>query len=87
MTESEFFPYHNFHIEFKLDDGTKLSGLLSDPMNHNETKKTRTIYDFIPTINMIAWKQAKQNGDNVKMKELQGEIDIVKIVLVRRLQL
>lgn len=85
MTESEFIPYHNFHIEFKLDEGTKLSGVLVDPMNHNETKKARTIYDFIPTTNMIDWKQAEQNGDKAKMKELQGEIDIVKIVWAQRL--
>lgn len=85
MTESEFFPYHNFHIEFKLDDGTKLSRVLVDPMNHNETKKVRTVYDFIPTTNMIAWKQAEQNGDNVKMKELCGQLDIVKIVWAQRL--
>jgi hypothetical protein len=85
MTESDFTPYHYFHIEFILDDGLELSGVFVDPMNHHKTSKPCTVYDFTPTINMIAWKQAKQNGDKAKMKELQGEIDILKIVLVQRL--
>lgn len=85
MTELEFFPYHNRHIVFKLNDGRELSGVLVDPMNSHETGKQRTIYTYITTSNLRAWKRAEQNNDKVRMKELEGEIDIENITWAMRL--
>ena len=85
MTELEFFPYHNYHIVFRLIDGRELSGVLIDPMNSHETGKTRTIYTFIPTGNLRTWKRAEQNKDEERMMKLQGEINIENITWAMRL--
>ena len=84
MTKSDFFPFHNFHIEFKLNNGMKLSGVVVDPMNHQKTNKPSTMYDYIPVKSMIEWKHAEQNGDKKTMELLQKEIDIVDIVWAQR---
>jgi len=39
-----------------------------------------TVYHYIPTINMIEWKQAEQRNDKSKMKSLEGNIDIRNIM-------
>lgn len=85
MTELEFFPYHNYHVVFRLSDGRELSGVLIDPMNSHETGKPRTVYTYISTGNMRAWKRAEQNNDIGKMRELEGEIDIENITWAMRL--
>jgi len=79
MTELEFFPYHNRHIVFKLNDGRELSGAIIDPMNSHETGKPSVIYTYIPTNSLKAWKRAEQNNDVKRMKELEGEINIEEI--------
>ena len=80
MTHIEFFPYHNRHIRFRLKNGTELSGVLTDKMSERERDQPRTLYDFIPTRNMIEWKKAEKNADYDKMKGLEKEIDIEDIV-------
>lgn len=85
MTELEFFPYHNRHIVFKMKNGSELSGVLTDPTNNHETGKSRTIYTYVSTNNMRAWKLAKERKDEERMKQLQGEIDITNIVWAQRL--
>lgn len=85
MTEAEFFPYHNKHIVFKLANGQELSGVLTDPMNFHETGKAPTIYNFIPTRNMIAWKNAERERNQEKMRSLESEIDLRDIIWVERL--
>lgn len=86
MTELEFFPFHNYHIRFRLSNGTELSGVLFDTMNSHETGKPRTEYTFIQTKNMIEWKQAEKIGDKERMKHLQSFIDITDIVWAERLK-
>lgn len=85
MTELEFFPYHNHHIVFKMNDGRELSGVLIDPTNNHETGKSRTIYTYISTDNMRAWKLADEKKDKERMKQLQDEIDVTDIVWAQRL--
>jgi len=80
MTHTEFFPYHNYHIRFKLNDGTELSGVIVDNLGHADLTMPDTVYHYIPTINMIEWKQAEQRNDKSKMKSLEGNIDIRNIM-------
>lgn len=82
----EFFPYHNYHIRFRLSNGIELSGVVFDSMNFHETGKAQTLYQFIPTRNMIEWKQAEKNVDKELMKMLQKEVDITEIVWAERLK-
>jgi len=86
MTFLEFLPFENYHIRFKLEDGTELSGVLVGSINALEERINQTSYDFIPTRNMIDWKQAEQKNDKEQMKSLQGKIDITNIVWVERLK-
>lgn len=72
MTETDFFPYHNKHIKFKHKNGTELTGVLFDSLNMSN----RTIYTFVATKNMIAWKKAEQDKDLVAMKSLEGQFDV-----------
>lgn len=85
MKELDFFPYHNRHIMFKLRNGQELSGVLVDPMNSHETGKPRTVYTYIATRNMIAWKKAEDKNDKETMKSLEGEIDLEDILWAERL--
>lgn len=85
MTELEFFPYHNRHIVFKLKDGIERTGVFLDPMDSHETGKSRTIYTFIPTGNMQAWKRAEERNDRQRLRELGKEIDIKDITWAMRL--
>ena len=77
MSEVDFFPYHNRHIIFKLNDGTELSGVLFDSMTGD------TNYTFVATKNMIAWKKAERDAD--ARKKLESQIDIENIVWAERL--
>jgi len=86
MTHIDFFPYHNFHIRFKLVDGKELSGVLADTLIPHETGEPDTVYSFIATTNMIEWKQAEQKGNTVKMKNLQEKIDIRNIVWAEKIK-
>ncbi|MCE3227936.1 MAG: hypothetical protein K0S32_2487 [Bacteroidetes bacterium] len=70
---------------FKLRNGQELSGVLVDPMNSHETGKSRTIYTFIPTRNMVAWKKAEMDNNTKLMRSLEGEINIEDIVWAERL--
>jgi hypothetical protein len=85
MNEIDFFPYHNRHIVFRLRNGQELSGVLVDPMDSHETGKLRTIYKYIPTNKMVAWKKAEQQGNVQIMKSLESEIDIEDIVWAEKL--
>lgn len=84
MTAYEFIPYHNYHIIFGLSNGIANSGVLfanfSNPLRH----KPHTLYTFIPTRNMIEWRDAERDKDEFKMKILQSEIDISDIVWAKR---
>ena len=77
MTPIEFGPYSDYHIWFKLTDGRELSGVVLLP---SEQKKAYTLYDFIPTANMIEWKLAEKKENKEMMNRLRGEIDITNIV-------
>ncbi len=85
MTESDFHPYHNFHIKFRLKNGRELSGVLFDSINSHETDKPRTVYTYIATGDMIGWKDAERLKDKEKMKSLEQEIDLKDIDWVERL--
>lgn len=85
MTELEFFPYHNYHIVFKVKDGKEMSGVLLDPMDSYETGKPATLYTYIPTSSLKSWKLAQNKGDRERMKELQSEIDIKDVTWAMRL--
>jgi len=85
MTEIEFFPYHNRHIVFKLRNGTELSGVLTDPRNQHATDRPETVYTFIATRNMVGWKKAERDGDEDRMRNLEGEIDLTEIIWAERL--
>lgn len=82
MTHIEFFPYHNRHIRFKLNDGTELTGVLIDTIRHTNPTLPDTVYKYIPTTNMLEWKQAEEKNDTTKMKHLESQIDIKNIVHV-----
>lgn len=79
MTDTEFWPYHNRHIRFGLKSGQELSGVLVDSFKHREPGLDKNIYTFIPTRNMIVFKQAEQNGDEETMKKLKGEVDLNEV--------
>ncbi len=86
MTQEQFLPYHNYHIQFRLNNGAEMSGVLF--FNHMSAMehKPHTSYFYIPTLNMIEWKHAEKDKDEVRMKNLRGEIDISNIIWARRLQ-
>ena len=86
MTHEEFLPYHNHHVRFKLSDGRELSGVLSDTLRHLDKNIPDTAYEFIPTINMIDWKQAEQKGDKEKMKSLAVMMNISNIIWVQHIK-
>ena len=86
MTYLEFFPYHNYRIRFKLTYGKELSGVIFEPMNHQERKKPDTVYEFVPERNIAEWGKAEQKGDKEKKKSLQDEIDITNIVWAERME-
>ncbi len=85
MTESTFTQYHNFHIKFKVNNGKESSGVFLERNNVPNDPKPRTVYKFIPTNNMIEWKQAKEKKDFVTVERLQSEIDISNITWAERL--
>lgn len=76
MTETEFFPYHNRHIKFKQKNGIELTGVLFDSLN----MANRSIYTFVATKNMVAWKKAEQDKDQVAKKKLEDRFDLENIV-------
>jgi hypothetical protein len=78
MTHEEFFPFHNRHIVFKLRGGSELSGVLIDPAG--ETGRSTTMYKYIATSDMVAWKKAERAKDKAKMKRYENRIDIGEIV-------
>jgi len=85
MTQEEFFPYHNRHIVFKLNDGQELSGVLMDPMNSFETGKPSTVYRFVPTNKMIEWKIADRSNNYEMMKIIEKDLDISLITWAQQL--
>ena len=86
MTHQEFIPYHNYHIRFRLIDGTELSGVLTMNFMSAMENKPDTLYHYISTRNMIEWKKAEKVKDQEKMNSLQDEIDISKIIWAERLK-
>jgi hypothetical protein len=86
MTHEEFIPYHNYHIRFRLTNGVEMSGVLTMNFKSHIEHKPDTLYEYIPTSNMIEWKQAEKDNDSKKKKILQGEIDISDIVWAERLR-
>jgi len=77
MDHASFFPFHNRHIKF-LYDGQERQGVVVDSIPYGK-KEFSTQYIYIPTTNMIAWKDAERRGDKAAMKALEGEIDILRI--------
>jgi len=84
MTVQEFVPFHNYHIKFRLADGEELSGAVTFRPTI-EANKPLTIYNFVPTKNMIEWKKAHDNNDQDKINNLQEDIDISNVVWAERL--
>jgi len=80
MTTAEFIPYHNIHIVFKLDNGAELSGAIWDRMDWDLTGKSESVYRFVPTGNMIAWKKAEREKDKEAQSRLETDIDLHNIV-------
>lgn len=85
MTHIEFAAYSNYHIRFKLKDGTELSGVLVNTINRLETNLPHTVYAFTPTKNMIEWKLAEQKKDTEKIRSLESQIDIANIIWAERI--
>ena len=79
MGHTQFFPYYNRHIVFKLITGEQCSGVVVDTMDPQE-KLVKTWYSFIPSEKLQEWKQAEQNNDRTTMKKLESIIDIQRIV-------
>jgi len=79
MTPIEFSLFHNYHIRFGMTDGTELSGVVVNTLDL-KPERSPTIYAFIPTNQIIDWKQAEKDQNSQKMKALQGEVDIEDIV-------
>lgn len=84
MNQQEFLPFHNYHISFKIYDRTEGSGVLIIPTEYNAAKRP-TVHTYIPTSNLIEWKEAEKVKDIGKMNALQGEIDIETIASATRL--
>lgn len=80
MTHIEFADagLHNRHIRFILD-GKILSGVVVDDVFHKTGKTKRTHYTFIPTKNMVEWKEAEKVNDREKMYSLSSVVDIEEI--------
>lgn len=69
---------HNRHITFVLKDKV-LSGVVIDDRQHTEGKSKDTHYTFIPTENMVKWKEAEKQGDREAMNALSSVVDIEDI--------
>jgi hypothetical protein len=69
---------HNRHIRF-IHDGKILSGVVVDDVFHKNGKTKRTHYTFIPTQNMIKWKEAEKVNDRDAMSSLSSVVDIEEI--------
>ncbi len=81
MNYSDFFPYFNRHMVFKLNNGTEKSGVvLVKTISNIETDKYKTRYKLITTDNMVAWKKAEKENNQERVRRLEGEIDINDIV-------
>jgi hypothetical protein len=80
MTHIEFVEagLHNRHIRFILG-GKILSGVVVDDVFHKEGKTKRTHYTFIPTKNMVKWKEAEKVNDRESMSSLSSTVDIEEI--------
>lgn len=69
---------HNTHIRFF--DGKEIkSGIVVDDSFHKVGKTKHTHYTFIPTSNMIKWKEAEKVNDRETMNKLSSVIDIENI--------
>lgn len=69
---------HNRHIRFMIN-GKILQGVVVDDLFHTAGKSKRTHYTFIPTQNMVKWKEAEKNNDREMMTSLSSVIDIEEI--------
>jgi len=85
MTPIEFSSFHNYHIRFRMKDGTELSGVVVNTLDV-KPQRSATLYAFISTNQMIDWKQAEKDHDSQKMKDLQGEVDIGNIIWAERIK-
>ena len=79
MTHTEFSPYHNRYIKFKLSSGEEKEGVVFDIIQYDK-KKTPTEYVFIPTIHIKNWEDAERKGNKTLMNELEEKVDIADIV-------
>jgi hypothetical protein len=80
MTHIEFIVsgLHNRHIRF-IAGGKILSGIVVDDVFHRKGKTKQTHYTFIPTENIVKWKEAEKTNDKEKMYSLSKVIDIDQI--------
>ncbi|HSZ25792.1 MAG TPA: hypothetical protein VK766_08750 [Cytophagaceae bacterium] len=80
MTHIEFVDagLHNRHIRFIIG-GKILSGVVVDDVFHKTGKTKRTHYTFIPTKNMVEWKEAEKVNNQEKMHSLSSVVDIEEI--------
>jgi len=79
MTNSDFFPYHNKLIKFRLKRSNRWNkGVVLDISDYAK-KKYSTHYIFIPAGSLLDWKSASKNGDSALMNNIEEEVDIQEI--------
>jgi len=82
MNHTSFMPYHNKHIQFSVNNGPIISGVLFDSMRFREDGQWSTEYTFVPTRNMIDFKKT---NDLEEQKKLSSQVDIKDITWVDRM--
>ncbi len=80
MTHLDLFEkkLHNRHVRI-LVGNKMLHGVLLDNFSHNDPTKKRSLYRFIPSQNLIAWRESEKKNDHSKMNLLSLIIDIEEI--------
>jgi hypothetical protein len=81
MTHSEFRPYYNCPIRFRLKDGAIQNGLLFDQESNRDCNPTDTTYQFIKATNFQEFQTADTDGQ----QKLSEKIDIAEIVWAQRI--
>lgn len=85
MTQVDFLPFNNRHIRFSLLNGIEMQGLIVDPMNYNNNIP-RTVYKFIRSHDLAAWRIAEGKRDVERMSRLQNDLDILDIESAEAIQ-
>ncbi len=80
MTHLDLFEkkLHNRHVRI-LVGNEMFYGVLLDNFSHNDPNKKRSFYRFIPSQNLIAWRESEKENDHSKMNLLSSIVDIGQI--------